>query len=362
MKNNATATLANFNCTIKDGTEVIPMLNFFEHIVYPALNNSKIYKQTKRNKYYISDLKVIKLENGPFALVGKHIKKTILDIYPDYNAEEGFIGEQSSAPSAPDSNFILLLNNHRLIYYSSKSGAPTISSFSSTIKYMINDYVSKQRSTILNLIKELSPKQAIEKGALYKNETNNKNKYFRYEYDGEFYKNIIDFKIRYLDVKFPFPETNIIPIESQALIEEAFNNIKKIKKVEFKFYKPNNDVLDFDSIFEQSYSILEKSNSTSVKTVLNSPEEISVVKSAINSSNGKTSYKIDATSKNDEPIQLIPDKVSEKVIITVENSDNIENESASVYNQVKDKTAVKEISDDNESLYLKMKAIISSLM
>lgn len=362
MKNNAKATLANFNCTIKKEKNTIPMLEFFNEIIYPALNNTKKYKETKRNKYYISDLKLVELTDGPMALVGKHIKRTVLDIFPDYNAESGFIGEQFSAPSAPHSNFILLLNNHRLIYYSNEAGAPTVSSFSTTVGHMIYTYVKDKRNDIIQNLKELKPSEAKAKNATYIDEKNNQIKYFRYEYKDEYYKNIADFSNRYLDEHLPYPETNVVAIESQTLLEEAFKNIKKINKVEFKFYKPNNDPLDFDNLFEQTYSILEKSNSTSVKTTLNSPEEKSVIETAIASSKGKTSYQIQATNNENEPIQLNPDSVSEKVVVDVGEWEEIEKESSHVYNQLKEKTAIKEISESNQSLYLKLKSFIASLM
>lgn len=362
MKNYSNATLANFNCTMKKGKDTIPMLEFFNEIIYPALSDTKMCKETKRNKYYISDLKLVNLENGPIALVGKHIKKTVLDIFPDYDSERGFIGKQSSAPSAPHSNFILLLNNHRVIYYSNESGAPTVNNFSTTVRHMINEYVLYKRKCIIQQLKALKQSEAKLNNATYFDEKNNKTKCFRYEYKGEYYKDIADFHNRYLDIELPYPETNIVAIESQTLLEEAFKNIKKINKVEFKFYKPNNEPLNFDNIFEQTYSVLEKSNSTSLKTILNSPEEMSVIESAISSSKGKTSYRIEARNKENQPIQLNPDSVSERVVIDIGEWKDIEKESSYVYNQLKDKTAIKEISESNQSLYQKVKSIIGSLI
>ena len=265
----ATATLANFNCTMKFNNDVKPMLNFFNDIIYPALSDKSLYYETKKNKFYISDLKVIQLKDGPIALVGKHIKRTTLDIYPDYDANVGFIGNQSSSPSAPDSNFILLLNNHRIIYYNNKSGAPTISAFSSTVRNIVFKYITNIRSSILNTITSVPESFAKQNKLFYQVEKSDKIKFFRYEYNGVYYKTLADFKFRYLDVFVPYPEINVVAIESPTLIKEAFENIKKIKKVEFKFYKPNNEPLNFDSIFELGSELLEQTGSTSVKNTLN---------------------------------------------------------------------------------------------
>mgnify|MGYP000411889737 CR=1 FL=1 len=358
----ATASLANFNCTLKINNETLPMLEFFQELLYPALNDKTLYKETKTTKYYIADIKLIKLENGPYALIGKHIKRTILDIFPDYHTNTGFVGKHSQSPSAPDADFILLLNNHRVIYYTDKKGAPTVSSFGSTIRCIVNKYISRLRDAEMNSLKEISRSEALKLNLVYTNEKSKTQLFYRYEHRGKYYKNLVDFKTRYLDMKLPYPEINVVAIESPTLISEAFKNLQKIKKVEFKCYKLNNEALDADDMFANLHDILEKTGSNSVTNTLRSPENKEVIQNALTSSKGKTDYKVEATTNDGEPITISPSSVSEKVQIDIISNDDIEKNASFVYNQLKEKTSIKEISESNLDVYIKQILIISSLM
>ena len=98
------------------------MLDYFKTI-WPAFNDKNLIRTTYRKKnpelpikYHISDTQIIELKDGNLALVGKHIKRTILEISDD--KDQGFIGEPED--SAPYSTFIILLHNHRVIHLPTK--------------------------------------------------------------------------------------------------------------------------------------------------------------------------------------------------------------------------------------------------
>ena len=348
------ATIANFNCTQKIEGKVIPLLEFFEEIVWPALNDKELCRTTGKAKvsktdFYISDVKLVKINNSedcPLAVVGKHIKRTILDIQPDYNYLTGFTGSATTSPSAPYSTFILLLNNHRVIYFPNHKGSPNVKAFSSTVSHIITKYVSKIRKELIY--------------DHFKPTYSKKEK--KYIYNGVEYKTIREFIEKYVDFILPYPETNIVAIESKDLVNEAFSKISKIKNISFKFYKPNNEALNFNNFFESCYGIIEQTKSTALNQTLKNPEKTEVIQEGINSSGGKIDFTINAVDENNENIRIEPESVSQKVPITVNDEEDVVIMTSNIYNQVKERSCIKDVSDDNKITYDIKKDSIASLM
>lgn len=335
MKKNYLTTIANFNCTFKYDNKTYGMLDYFESIIWPALNDKDLIRVAKskskaKTKFHLADIKLIKLDDGNIALVGKHIKRTLLDISPDYNKEKGFFGEFDVKPSAPYSTFIILLNNHRVVHFSNMSGAPDIRSLASTVREIINQYIKEERSKL--------------KDIFIKNE---------YVFEGFKYKYIQEFSNQVLEKRLPYPELNIIPIESPELVKEYFEKISVINKVSFKFYKPNNEPNNFNNFFSYGMDMLEQTGSKSIQQTFTHPTENAIIEEAITSSYGKTNYTLDGKSLNNEPIQLTPDKVSEKFHIALTDDDDVtvELKTQEVYNQVKDKKIINETSEDNLNVF-----------
>ena len=165
----------------------------------------------------------------------------------------------------------------------------------------------------------------------------------------------------YMYKEFPTPEFNLVPIESSELVKEAFSNISYIKDVKFKFYKPNNEPLNFDNIFELSYEIIEKTKSTSLEQKINSPKEISVIEDAVTKSKGKTFYTINAVSNTKEPIKITPDKISPKITVDLTTDSSVVINSNEVYNQLKNRDEINPISVENIKLFEKLKSSLISL-
>lgn len=353
MKNKFNATISNFNCTQRKEGQIYPMVSFFNYVIWPALNDKTLFRETGANtsrkiKYHISDIKLMQIDTNddinPYVVVGKHIKRTILDIMPDYDINKGFIGNKNSLPSAPYSTFILFLHNHKLIYFPNNHGAPNIKAFSATINHIIFSYISEKR------------KKANEKLIVKRN----KSKKIYYFNDIQF-NTIKEFKEKYLDINYPFPEINVVPIESQTLVDEAFSKITSIQNLTFKFYRPNNEPLNFDDLFQSIYASLEKTQSSSVSSKFSNPENIDAVHSGISSSQGKVDYIIKARGENDEKLSIEPSKISPQLPIEINDEDCIEKIAKDAYNQLKDNKCLTEISKDNKEAYEKYKNSISVL-
>lgn len=343
MEKITNAKVANFNCTFKNLFEEYCLLDQFENIVFPALNDKSIYKTIRRNnietRYHIADVKLIKMIDGNLALVGTHIKRTMLTISPDYDVNSGFIGEKAIAPSAPCSTFILLLNNHRVIYYTNDPGAPTIQQFAVTTKYIIGEYIKIQRKLLKKQWKD-------NKGV----------------YEGITYKRLSEFTDNVAQKIYPTPELNIIPIESPDLVAESFEQISKISTVSFKFYKPNNETVDTNSFFTANYQMLERSGSDSIRQTLQNPTNKEIIESAVFASEGKTDYTVMAKTEDDEPITITPDKVSQQFRIDYDDDFLIEVNAKHVYNQVKEKKIVKQTSEENLSKFKLLYTKLTSLL
>ena len=96
--------------------------------------------------------------------------------------------------------------------------------------------------------------------------------------------------------------------------------------------------------------------------ILNSPTENDIIQDAVNSSEGKTDYIIDAVNNNSENVKLTPDKITQRLPVEVDNLNSIEDNAKKVYNQVKEKEILTEVSADNEKSYKKIFSYLKSLI
>lgn len=333
MKNNSQANIANFTCTFKVEGKTEPMLKYFEKIIYPAFNCKNLIRSTNKGltRFHLTDVHLINF-GQTIALIGKHVKRTIVTLSPDFNENQGFFGDEEKKPSAPYSTFIILLDNHRIIYYRNKPGAPTLQNFQSTSRKIINEYVVQKRKELKKELKE------------------NKN-----IYNNKKYKYIEEFSNEVLLKKYPLANLNIVPIESKMLVEEAFKNIHKISNVRFKFFIPNNEAVDYNNFFASCTKIVKETGSKSMTQNLSSPEKVDVIENAIKTSGGKTDYKINAINENKESFTITPDSVSETIPLSIDENDTIETQTKKVYNCLKENNAVNTISEENKTLFEKFK-------
>ena len=336
---NTEANIANFTCTFRVNGEAEPMLKYFEKILWPAFNHKTLIRTTNKGltRYHLTDVQLINL-NGTIALIGKHVKRTIITLSPDYNIKDGFFGDEEKKPSAPYSTFIILLDNHRIIYYKNKPGAPNLKSFESTAKRILDEFIRLKH-------KEL--KENLE----------NNNRI----YNGKKYKYIEDFRNEVLFSEYPLANLNIVPIESETLVEEAFKRIHKISSVKFRFFIPNNEPVDYNNFFASCTQIVKETGSKSMTQNLTSPEKVDVVENAIKTSGGKADYVLKAVDEDKEGFTITPDSVSETIPLSVEEDETIENQSKKVYNHLKDNNAINTISEENKKLFKSFKPKILSL-
>lgn len=319
MKGLKNYSFANFNCTFGDLNE--PMLNYFDSIIYPALQKDKDLK-TKRKKYYIiKDLEIIDYE-GQYALKGLFIKKTELEIFSDM-VDDKLIEKDIRMSAAPYSLFILMLTNHRLILVKNQNGSPSISNFETHIKKIISKYIEVENRERTKL-----------------KEKENK------------------------DIPLlPNMNLNIVSFPSKESLEKQLANLKKIKKVALKVYPLNGEVLVND-VFMDLRKELDILKSSSGNFDINSPKDIKEVTNLVEGTKGTVKATITGINKNDKDTTIVDEfyKEEHEVLLPEHQSDE-ENVKEVIQDALSKKSEMREISDENKSIYLrsleKLKKMVS---
>lgn len=129
---------ANFVCKFKDD---VNFLDRFDEVIAPAFASKKRERQYADTKYFFDDTMVTDITFGDVTqrvLRGRIIKDTFLKREQDY-IDGKLIYDPKELHSCPSSYFVVILENHRLIYMSETSDAPNIGAFQTTCAKFIND-------------------------------------------------------------------------------------------------------------------------------------------------------------------------------------------------------------------------------
>lgn len=134
MSSGHTVSFANFICKFGDDKN---LLDVAESIVLPAFLNvedlqPRSYQDTK---YFFFQTQLLNLgdkKHPILAIAGRFVKDTTLRREQVFSPTLGLIKKTGKLESSPSAIFVLLLNNHKLIYYPETAFAPALSSFRST--------------------------------------------------------------------------------------------------------------------------------------------------------------------------------------------------------------------------------------
>ncbi|MBR8749970.1 hypothetical protein IX317_001650 [Fusobacterium sp. DD29] len=139
MKGKKFIKAVNFNCVFGENNE--PMLKEFNRIVFPAFKNGRQEKSRSIvKKLMFHEVKIFKSELG-YCLYGKIIKDISLIIENQLDSKGNLIQVNKEVDSAPYSEFILILVNHKMLYIPSQPGSPTLSDFKSLIKHSMKNII-----------------------------------------------------------------------------------------------------------------------------------------------------------------------------------------------------------------------------
>ncbi|MEN0651408.1 MULTISPECIES: hypothetical protein [Hyphobacterium] len=207
-----TIQFANFICKFGDK----PLVSFLEEIVLPAFTDDTLVREiSDSTNFHLYDVKLDRLEDGLHVIYGRFIKNTTLSREQLFDRRGGIVHDYAELETSPSSFFILIVDNHRLIYQPETVAAPSIDTF---------------RATIAKFIKL--------KYEVFFEKTYRLSK----EYDRSVTRKILAEKIAK-------PRINIIPLSDPSGLEAFLRRYSKLKHLSFKIIETNDDD-DASQIFE----------------------------------------------------------------------------------------------------------------
>ncbi|WP_143006218.1 hypothetical protein [Limimonas halophila] len=117
------------------------MNDYLNGIVLPSFFDDKLFRQYgEENIYFIYEPELVYLskEDDIVGIWGTFVKDSLLQRSHTYDSQEGIREEPTSLEAATFAQFLLILNNHRLIYLPMTRDAPSLQNFQTTIKKFLN--------------------------------------------------------------------------------------------------------------------------------------------------------------------------------------------------------------------------------
>jgi len=211
------------NYTLKFGEEKV-LLDFFSEIVAPSFKARRYVRKIKdKGEYFFLGTEIIRLrlEDGQetAAIAGRIVKNTKLKRDQIY-ANDGIVADPKELETAPTSVFVLLLDNHRLIFCREVSGAPSIQNFESTSRsFLLKRYVE--------FINELMAAKEKELGAPPPRGA--RTKLFR---------------------ENPRPDLRITPLTDRQSLEEFVKRFKIVEELVIKLLPTNQEEINNDDFWK----------------------------------------------------------------------------------------------------------------
>lgn len=204
------AVFANFNCRFGDRKE---LLDLAIEVVIPAFT-SKDYVRNHRNttSYRFHNVKLIPIEERGkqtiLVIAGQFIKTKKLTRHQTFDERAGLIADEQFMMSAPSAFFVLILNNHRLVYLPETPYTPDLKEFESTAQY----FLRKSHSDFIN-------SKYMEKRDDKKTSTK-----------------------KLLREENPVPTLEVVYLTARVEIAEFLRRYKTLKRIDFRVIEPNEDI------------------------------------------------------------------------------------------------------------------------
>ncbi|HBH7875419.1 TPA: hypothetical protein KDX42_003638 [Vibrio parahaemolyticus] len=255
------------NYTLKFGDKVL--LDLFDEVVMPSFFEMRFKRKFMDTEYFFIDTKIVKLsEEGAevpeIGICGRIVKNTKL------KREQIFVGsELVDAPmeleTAPSSSFLLILNNHRLIFHKEVAGAPTIDVFRTTSEQFLRkrhkEYIDELWKAGKERREQDSNAPRVTKVALLED--------------------------------MPWPELRITPLTDKQNLNDFVNRFSQIDRLSIKLVPTNTEINndDFWQKLETSKTEMNSPSTTisfsNTKDGLNSEEVLRQTRAATNLANSE---------------------------------------------------------------------------
>lgn len=232
--------LANLICKFGDQHVLVDYLN---EIVFPAFFDTSLTRKYGQSKYFFDEVKLVDLtddnaDEKVIGISGRIIKDTMLYRDQIFESGEGLVRDRDSLRSCPSAIFLLIVNNHRLIYVKETRYAPSKEQFKSALLV----FLKRKRIVYVNeqLEKEIGNSDITQKR--------------RNEIKQE------------IGLKIGIPKIELVRLTSMEGIENFVKKFEILKTLEI-ILKDRNDENDNDEFFEdlQNRKDAIKSKRTSIR-------------------------------------------------------------------------------------------------
>ena len=154
--NEKKVSVANFNVVFMENETESPLLDYFDTIVMPAFK-SGITRSQGDNTYLFLDVEVQQDSDMEYILTGLIVKSTVLEVKSMFDEFGNLVERNDIYPTAPFSTFVIYLKNHRMILVENQKGSPSLDSFRSTAKYVLDTFIVRENHIRMEQDRELLP-------------------------------------------------------------------------------------------------------------------------------------------------------------------------------------------------------------
>lgn len=238
MNKSRNLNFANFICHFGDKYE---MLDLAEEIIIPAFM-SPLKRKYSDTMYFFHDVALLDLGSAAApvaALAGRLVKDT--QIQREQILRNGvLVYDKRSLESAPSAFFILVLNDHKLVYMPETKGAPSIEAFRATAQKFASE---KHNAFTDNLYQEAKQDDSrVTRKAILE--------------------------------KYPMPTIEVIPLSSEASLDNFIGQFEVLSEIRVRLIDPNGE-LDNDELFDDLQQSKELLGAKTTEVVHRNPKGMS---------------------------------------------------------------------------------------
>jgi len=227
------ALFANFICKFGD----MNMADLMREVVLPAFTDDTLRREARGSTYHLLDVRLFESltdDGDEPAIAGQFVKDTVLVRDQVYDPASGaLIPDEAELDTSPSAFFVLLLKDHRLLYFAETRFAPPLSSFQATLQRFLTN---KHRDFI---------------DTLYENERNLGRRTSKKE----------------LKEGIPVPVLNVVQITNGERLAEFIQRFARLQRVDLIIHRKNDEPTASSLIKNaEAYNELLKGQQTRVTT------------------------------------------------------------------------------------------------
>lgn len=231
-KTERTLEMANLICRFGEKKVLLDMLH---EIVLPAFLDGTLRRSYDDTSYLFYDVELVVLdsENSILGIAGRFIKDTVLERDQILDGDKGLIHDNQKMRTSPSAVFLLILNNHRLLYVKETKNAPGLETFRATAQKFL---WIKHR----NYINALYEKNQVARKAD---------------------QNVPHISKTDLNIATPRPSVELVPIGSKESLASFLEQFQTLKSVEVQLLDTNSEIDNapfFEKVREQKDAIGSK--------------------------------------------------------------------------------------------------------